>query len=216
MINNALNHLKTHSERSVEDRSAVAILQNFFRVGGQINSNFSCNDKWPNIDGNFELVSNPEISRKPMQNFVVQIKGTDSNYEEDEDCLKYQLQSLAFPDYIKYEVTSDPGILFVVLNINDRTKERVFWKYISNSFLNSIDSTKDSCLIKFTPEDEIFNTDESINNFVKKLTKIAENYSFVKKLENIPYTFNNIIEIIKRCDECWCNLNSKQYFFKKT
>ena len=201
MINNALNHLKTHSERSVEDRSAVAILQNFFRVGGQINSNFSCNDKWPNIDGNFELVSNPEISRKPMQNFVVQIKGTDSNYEEDEDCLKYQLQSLAFPDYIKYEVTSDPGILFVVLNINDRTKERVFWKYISNSFLNSIDSTKDSCLIKFAPEDEIFNTDESINNFVEKLTKIAENYSFVKKLENIPYTFNNIIEIIKRCDE---------------
>ena len=53
-------------------------------------------------------------------------------------------------------MTSDPGILFVVLNINDRTKERVFWKYISNSFLNSIDSTKDSCLIKFTPEDEIF------------------------------------------------------------
>ena len=183
MINNTLNHLKTHSERSVEDRSAVSVLQNFFRVGGQINPNFSCNDKWPNIDGNFELVPNPDISRKPMQNFVVQIKGTDSNYEEDEECLKYQLKSLAFPDYIKFEVTSDPGILFVVLNINDRTKERVFWKYISNSFLSSIDPTKDSCLIKFTPDDEIFNTDESINKFVEKLTNIAESYSFVKKLE---------------------------------
>lgn len=201
MVNNSLNHLRTHSERSVEDRSAVAILQNFFRVGGQINSNFSCNDKWPNIDGYFELVPEPEISRKPIQNFVVQIKGTDKNYEEVDGCLKYQLRSLSFPDYIKYEITSDPGILFVVLNINDRTRERVFWKYISNSFLNSIDSTKDSCLIEFTPEDEIFNTDESINSFVEKLTKIAENYSFVKKLENIPYSFENIIDIIKRCDE---------------
>ena len=193
------NCIKTHTVHSDLDNAAVSVLENFLKSFGKINTNFAARDKWPNIDGNFELVQNPDISRKPMQNFVVQIKGTDSNYEEDEECLKYQLKSLAFPDYIKFEVTSDPGILFVVLNINDRTKERVFWKYISNSFLSSIDPTKDSCLIKFTPDDEIFNTDESINTFVEKLTNIAESYSFVKKLENIPYSFDNIIEIIKRC-----------------
>ena len=37
---------------------------------------FACNDTYPNIDGNFELVPNPEISRRPKQNFAVQIKGT--------------------------------------------------------------------------------------------------------------------------------------------
>ena len=39
-------------------------------------NNFACNDTYPNIDGSFELVPNPDISRRPKQNFSVQIKGT--------------------------------------------------------------------------------------------------------------------------------------------
>ena len=48
----------------------------FLISDGKINTNFSCDDKWPNHDGTFEFVSNPELSRCPEQNFIVQIKGT--------------------------------------------------------------------------------------------------------------------------------------------
>ena len=67
-------HIKTHSERSDDDRSAVGTLEFFLRSKGHINTNFSYNDKWPNTDGTFEYVSEPNVSRRPEQNFVVQIK----------------------------------------------------------------------------------------------------------------------------------------------
>ena len=69
-------HLKTHSERSNDDRNAISVLQNFLRSDGKINHKFECNDKWPNIDGSFEFVPDPQKSRKPKQNFIAQIKGT--------------------------------------------------------------------------------------------------------------------------------------------
>lgn len=87
-------HIKTHSARSVEDCDAVTVLNSFLRSDGKINKNFSCNDKWPNIDGTFEFVSNPSISRRPEQNFVVQIKGT-HQCNETNGIFKYSLKSLA-------------------------------------------------------------------------------------------------------------------------
>ncbi len=52
-------HIKTHSEHSVEDRSAIALLGTFLNPGGRINTSFEANDTWPNHDGTFEFVSNP-------------------------------------------------------------------------------------------------------------------------------------------------------------
>ncbi|WP_187372160.1 hypothetical protein [Hungatella hathewayi] len=99
-------HISTHSERSAEDRVAVSTLETFLASDGKINTNFSCDDKWPNHDGTFEFVSNPEISRCPEQNFIVQIKGT-HNYTETNGIISYSLKSLAFPAFIAGEVTAD-------------------------------------------------------------------------------------------------------------
>ena len=74
-------HIATHTIRSAEDRSAVRYLESVLNPGGRINTAFSCDDKWPNHDGTFEYVTNPDISRRPEHNFLVQIKGT-HNYEE--------------------------------------------------------------------------------------------------------------------------------------
>ena len=60
-------HISTHTERSAEDRAAVSTLETFLTSDGKINTNFSCDDKWPNHDGTFEFVSEPEISRCPEQ-----------------------------------------------------------------------------------------------------------------------------------------------------
>lgn len=198
-------HIKTHSERSSEDREAIAVLESFLRSNGKINYDFTCNDKWPNIDGKFELVPNPKLSRRPIQNFFVQIKGTNRCYLEKNGILSYCLKSLAFPAYIYKDVTSDPGILFVVINPSERGKERVFWKYMSISFLNSIDFQNDSITIKFEEKDEITNNDESVNLFVEKLIGISNNHSFVKRLENKSYKKSDIEKIILACDKEICD-----------
>lgn len=196
----AERHIKTHSKRSDEDRSAVSVLEAFLRSGGKINTIFSKEDKWPNIDGTFEFVSNPCVSRRPNQNFSVQIKGT-HNYSESNGIVKYSLKSLAFPAYIYNEVTLDPGILFVILNPDIRGSERVFWKYMSVDFVNSIDYEKDSVTISFTSDEEIKNTDESIEIFCDKLERIISRHSFISQLDDINYSKKDIEKIIKSCDE---------------
>jgi len=147
--------VKTHTERSAEDVAAVTTLEFFLNSDGRINCDFSKNDKWPNTDGFFELVPNPDLSRRPVQSFHVQIKGT-HDYTENDGILKYSLRSLAFPAFIATNVTLDPGILFVVLNPDERGKKRVFWKYMSVDFINSLDFNKKSATINFSADEEIF------------------------------------------------------------
>lgn len=193
-------HIKTHSARSVEDCDAVTVLNSFLRSDGKINKNFSCNDKWPNIDGNFEFVSNPSISRRPEQNFVVQIKGT-HQCNETNGIFKYSLKSLAFPATIYCRETFDPGILFVVLNPDERGSERVFWKYMSVDLLNSIDFEKDSVTISFSSDEEILDTDESIDTFCKTLETIMNHHAFVIKLSENDYSKKDMEKIIMARDE---------------
>lgn len=194
-------HISSHTKQSEEDRSAVHYLEDVLAPEGRINTSFSSDDKWPNHDGMFEYVPNPDISRRPEQNFIVQIKGTHV-FNEKNGVISYSLKSLAFPAYIAYEVTADPGILFLVLNPDIRGKKRIFWKYMSPSFLRTINFEQSSSTIKFYPEDEIKDTDESIDIFCKKLDKVIDTYLFLKKLDNEYLTKKEALEIIHyRCKE---------------
>lgn len=195
------HHISTHSKRSAEDRAAVSTLETFLASDGKINTNFSCDDKWPNHDGTFEFVSNPEISRCPEQNFIVQIKGT-HNYTETNGIISYCLKSLAFPAFIAREVTADPGILFIVLNPDVRGDKRVFWKYLSPGFIKSIDFEKNSTTIKLNAEDEIKDTDESVNIFCNKLKRIIDFHLFLNKLNKNNLKKEDAIKIIEtRCED---------------
>ena len=195
-------HVKTHSERSNEDRKAVTTLKLFLSTkDGKINENFSDDDKWPNTDGTFEFVPNPTVSRSPEQNFFVQIKGTSINSFTKEGKFKYSLKSLGFPAFIANKSTSDPGILFIVLNPLDKGKERVFWKYMSWEFVSSINYSNDSVTIDFGPENEIKYSDESIEEFCQKLVEITDNHSFITKLDEFSYSKKNILDMINFCNE---------------
>ena len=196
-----IRHISTHTVRSAEDRAAVSTLESFLTSDGKINTNFSCDDKWPNHDGTFEFVSNPEISRCPEQNFIVQIKGT-HNYKEADGIISYSLKSLAFPAFIASEVTADPGILFIVLNPDIRGKKRVFWKYLSPSFIQSIDFETNSTTIKLSTEDEIKDTDESVNMFCQKLKGIIDFHLFLRKLNKDNLRREDAIKIVEtRCED---------------
>ena len=193
-------HVKTHTERSAEDAAAVTTLESFLNSEGKINCSFSYNDKWPNIDGYFEFVPNPDLSRRPIQNFVVQIKGVHGCIEK-KGIIKYDLKSLAFPAFVALNVTLDPGILFVVFDPDIRGKKRVFWKYMSAQFINSIDFKKDSTVIYFDLSEEIRDTDESVNYFCKKLESIVLHHSFVSKLSETDLCKIEIDRIILKCNK---------------
>lgn len=193
------SHIKTHSVRSVEDNAAVTTIKNIFKNDGKIKDTFSSDDKWPNHDGTIELV--PDLnSRRPYQCFYVQIKGTSIVDNCNNGKLKYRLQDLAFPAFA-YSVTLDPCILFVVFNPIKRGRERVFWKYMSSELLNSVDFNNSSCLIEFDNEDEIFNSDESVDAFVNNLIKISEIHSFASRLSKIEYKKSDVLDIITDCSK---------------
>ena len=192
-------HIKTHSEHSVEDRAAISLLGTFLNPGGRINTSFAANDTWPNHDGTFEFISNPDVSRRPKQNFFVQIKGT-SVYTEKDGIIKYSLKSLAFPAYICDNVSFDPGILFVVLDPDQRGSQRVFWKYMSVDFINSINFDQDSMTIAFSANEEILNTDESVAALCEKLEMIIDQHSFINQLDSRNYTRRDVEGIIAVCD----------------
>lgn len=198
---NIKRHIKTHTIRSDEDRSAVSVLQSFLRSNGKLNCSFASDDKWPNHDGTFEFVPDPDISRAPQQAFYVQIKGTSSNYREENGIVKYSLKDLAFPAFMCDKVSFDPGILFVVLHPEDKGNERIFWKYMSEGFLNSIDFNKNSTTINFSTEDEILYNDESVYKFCDKIEEIVERYSFISNLEQNSYTEAEVENIIQVCNE---------------
>ena len=194
-------HINTHTERSSEDRSAVHYLESVLNPGGRINTSFSCDDKWPNHDGTFEYVPNPEISQRPEQNFIVQIKGTHTFNEHNGEIL-YSLKSLAFPAYIASEVTADPGILFLVLNPDIRGEQRIFWKYMSPAFIKKINFGQASQTIRFSSKDEIKNSNESINLFCDRLDRVIDTHLFLRKLDSECITKEEAIEIINhRCEE---------------
>lgn len=194
-------HIATHTVHSAEDRSAVSFLESVLNPGGRICTSFSSDDKWPNHDGFFEYVSNPDISKSPKQNFIVQSKGT-HNYSEQNGVISYCLKSLSFPAFIAKEVTADPGILFVVLNPDIRNNQRIFWKVMSKSFLSDIDFEKDSKIIKFCAEDEIKDTDESIELFCEKLNGIIDTHLFLNKLNSDDLEQGEALSIIEfQCNE---------------
>ena len=194
-------HINTHTKSSADDQDAIVTLQAFLRSGGKINAKFPIRDTWPNTDGSFELVPSPERSRRPKQKFVVQIKGTSAAKISPDGTVRYQLKDLAFPAYVASEVTLDPGILFLVLNPGKRNQERVFWKYISPRFLKSIDFSKNSAVIHLTDADEIKNTEESVDDFVRELNTISDNHSFMKQLGTREYTRKDVLRVVTtRCE----------------
>ena len=189
-------HIKQHSERSTIDCDAVSTLEFFLRSDGKINTNFSRRDTWPNIDGNFELVPSPELSRRSVQNFVVQIKGTDRDAVEKDGIVKYHLDGLGFPAYAYSNATLDPCILFVVFAPKKRGKERVFWKYMSVEFLRSIDFEKENMTVYFSLAEEIRNENEAIDDLCRKFAELASRHSFAKQLESTLFTKDAAVRAI--------------------
>lgn len=72
---------------------------------------------------------------------------------------------------------------------------------MSVEFINSVDFNKDSTTISFTVDEEIFDTEESVILFCRKLESIVSQHSFVNKLSEKELCKSEIDKIINACDK---------------
>lgn len=72
---------------------------------------------------------------------------------------------------------------------------------MSVDFINSIDFNKNSATISFTADEEIFDTEESVILFCRKLESIVLQHSFVNKLSEKELCKSEIDKIISACDK---------------
>ena len=72
---------------------------------------------------------------------------------------------------------------------------------MSVDLLNSIDFEKDSVTISFSSDEEILDTDESIDTFCKTLETIMNHHAFVIKLSENDYSKKDMEKIIMARDE---------------
>lgn len=73
----------------------------------------------------------------------------------------------------------------------------MFWKYMSVEFLNTINFKKDSVTVNFSSDEEILDTNESIDTFCKALETIVDHHAFVIKLSEKDYTRKEMEDSIK-------------------
>ena len=72
---------------------------------------------------------------------------------------------------------------------------------MSVDFVNTLNYEHDSATLSFTSDEEIKNTNESIEAFCDKLSDIICHHTFVKQLDNRPYSRHDIEKIIRVCNE---------------
>lgn len=165
-----------HSESAFNEGSANRLLADFLEQKRTIKTFFKENDRTPNYDGTFELVSHDGT---PTKQFIVQIKKVENltpNVKgQNKGNYMYSLET-NFLYYVKAKVTESPAIYFIV----DVATRNIFWLYLSDELLMNMGFEGTAELYyPLTEADKI--TD--IDVFTSKLNQIAasRNTLFLQK-----------------------------------
>ena len=168
--------MSIHSIESFNESEEINLLSSVLEAKHTIKTFFSANDKTPNYDGFFELVS---TDLSPRKQFIVQIKKVEdlepNIIGQDKGKYVYQLKT-NFLYYVKEKVTESPAIYFVV----DIVTKRIFWLYLSDSALMGLNFEGHE-KISYAFGDENILSD--IDVFTANLNEIAteRNRIFLKK-----------------------------------
>ncbi len=159
-------HMAIHSKSSFDESDAVRMLSNILEGNETIKTFFSENDKTPNHDGFFELISK---SGEPKKQFIVQIKKTNAleKCTSGKNIGKYvYLLDTKFLYYVKERVTENPAIYFVV----DIDNKRVFYLYLSDEALINLGFEGKAHISYAFSDDEVL---KDIDAFYNKMDAIA-------------------------------------------
>ena len=168
--------MSIHSIESFNESEEINLLSSVLEAKHTIKTFFSANDRTPNHDGFFELVSS-DLS--PKKQFIVQIKKVEdlkpNTIGPNKGKYSYELKT-NFLYYVKEKVTESPAIFFVV----DIITRRIFWLYLSDSVLMNLDFEDHEKITYAFGEENILS---DIDDFTAKLNAIAaeRNRIFLKK-----------------------------------
>lgn len=158
--------MSKHANSSFDEAKAVRILAKSLESSQMIKTFFLENDRTPNYDGSFELISK---SGEPKKQFIVQIKKSNSisicGAGKNAGKYVYSLDT-SFLYYIKEKVVESPAFYFVV----DIDNERIFYLYLSDELLMKLDFEGKMHVSYAFSENEIL---KDINEFCDKLYNIS-------------------------------------------
>ena len=190
------SNLGKHTKNSFIEAKAIRILSEFIEEGGNAKTFFNENDKTPNHDGFFEILGSDNA---PKKQFIVQIKGTGNlqpiSSGKNRGKYKYVLNTKFF-NYVKEKITENPAIYFVV----DTENNKIFWIYLSDEKLMSLDFEGKQKITYYLSEQEIC---DDIAKFLKELDIIASerNQLFLYKtpeeiaeIQDAIYYMNNLFD----------------------
>lgn len=158
--------MSIHSIESFDEAKAIKLLKDVLESEHTIKTFFGENDRTPNHDGFFELVDH---TLAPRKQFIVQIKKTKKLTPNvigiNKGKYVYELKT-NFLEYVKKKVTESPAIYFVV----DIDENRIFWLYLSDEVLMSMNFEDREKVSYAFSEDNILS---DITSFTTILNKIV-------------------------------------------
>ncbi len=217
---NNRKRMAKHSISSFDEADAIRILSDALESTHKIKTFFKENDRTPNHDGNFELLSK---NKEPQKQFIVQIKKTKElrkcNTGKNKGKYVYSLET-PFLYYVKEKVTESPAIYFVV----DIDIKRIFYIYLSDEVLMNLDFEGKERITYAFSEQQVLS---DVEIFYDELVKIADyrNRDFILKspeeiveLQEAADYINNLFNgDLKRIKEtCFPNLWRFGIGFSKT
>lgn len=175
--------------------------------------NFKKMDKFPNLDGGFEVceVNDPSVLKSdrnwkiiPVGKFEVQIKSLNSDYKNNninrQSEFKYSCETKAM-NYVLRGRTLNPVLLILV----DWMDGHIYWKYLSYRYCLELDpGSKDNKVVYFNRCDEIDDMNTWIDNLKRihsdllRSSNIGKENAFVSN-EPVPAEVQEAFDYINDC-----------------
>lgn len=156
------------TENDFKESDSNRILREFLEKNRKIKVRMQESDKIPNLDGKLEILDGESKGRITVE---IQVKTLPNEYNETNPYI-YDCDTKVF-NVVFYGVTFNPVVLFLV----DTNNEKVYWKYVSYEYAESLKiGQQKSKRINFTESDLFVETD-----FLDKTSKVARDRLLIMK-----------------------------------
>lgn len=162
------------SSNDFKESDSITIIRELMEKNQKIKVRTSEADKIPNLDGKVMILDSNSMERITVE---VQVKTLPVKYQSSNP-YKYSCDTKVF-NVVKHNVTFNPVVLLLVDVIN----KKLYWKYISKEYVQSLDiEHKESKTIQFDDND-LYEED----NFILTMIKIFKNLGIIIEKGTNPY-----------------------------
>lgn len=160
---NGIN-LGKDTENDFKESKSVTIIREQMEKNNKIKVRTNEADKIPNLDGKIMILDDNSMERITVE---VQIKTLPSDYYQNNP-YKYLCDTKAF-NVVKYNVTFNPVIILLV----DENSEKIYWKYLSKEYVNSLNIENQKSKTIYFSEKDIFIEEEFLEFIIGEFRRIG-------------------------------------------